>query len=177
MKQLLCIAAGAVMLTACGGGSTKTSDDIIISEDINMEHRVLNFDNTRKEGGAHSGQYYSGVDVSNKYGAGYAMVIADSLKEKNMTVYVDGWMREKEAPLEGGIAVSLSTSQGTKFWKVLVPANKTEANQWVHVKDSVTINKDLLKDKFVEIGVFGYKDNGPDALDMDDLHIKYKFFK
>ena len=50
-------------------------------------------------------------------------------------------------------------------------------NTWVEINDSVMIGNALLKDSFTELSIFGFKALGKDRFDLDDLNIKYRFFK
>ena len=154
------------------------SKAVILTTEINMEHQILNYESTKKEGSSHSGKYYSSVDSVSKYGAGYSFVIADSLKEKNLTIYVKGWVREQMTPIDGTIAVAISTSKGVAKWHELVSKDKAyKPGEWTEINDSLTFESSLLKDQFVEISVFGFKQRGSDKFDTDDITIKYKFFK
>ena len=152
--------------------------DIVLTSEINMEHQILNFESTKKEGNSHSGKYYSSVDSVSKYGVGYSFVIADSLKEKNLTIYVSGWVREEFSPIDGTIAVAISTSKWVAKWQEFVSKdNAYKPGQWTEINDSLTVQSSLLKDEFVEVSVFGFKQKGSDKFDTDDIRIKYKFSK
>lgn len=163
-------------ITSCS--KEKKNTDIVITSEINMEHQMLNFASTKTENNAHSGKFYSSVDSVTKYGAGYSYVIPDSLKDRNLKVYIKAWVREQESPLNGTITVALSTSKGVAFWGAVAPKVKDYApNTWVEINDSVLIASTLLKDSFTELSIFGFKDFGKDRLDLDDLNIRYKFSK
>ncbi len=158
--------------------SKKASSDFVITSQINMEHQMLNFANTKVENNAHSGKYYSTVDSITQYGAGYSLVIADSLKDKNLMIYVKGWVREQEAPIEGIIAVAVSTPKGVVVWSGLKNKGANyQPGTWVEINDSVNVASTLLRESFAEVSVFGFKTIGKDKLDLDDLNIKYKFYK
>lgn len=164
-----------VSLVSC---SKKGNGDVILTSQINMEHQMLNFATTKVENNAHSGKYYSSVDSISQYGAGYSLVIADSLKDKNVMIYVKGWVREQEAPIDGRIAVAVSTTKGVAAWNELKDKNPTyQPGTWVEINDSVNIASKLLKETFAEISVFGIKVKGKDRFDLDDLNIKYRFYK
>ena len=178
MKKLV-LASLFILVLNIACTKIQKADDLILMADMNMENKVLNFENTLKENGAHSGRYYSSVDSARQYGAGYSYILADSLKNKNVTVYVSAWIRESELPLEGEIAAAVETSKGNKAWVTFGLKNKSsyKAGEWVQIKDSVKYDKSILSDPLVDIRVFGIKSKGKDALDVDDLQIKYKFSK
>lgn len=177
MKQIFFITILATILTSCGSKQKEKADhSIYIYQNINLEDRIMNFDNTRKEGDAYAGRFYSGVDSTLKYGVGYATIIEDSLKKYPLIVYVSAYIRERELPIDGGIAVTLSVDQNNKFWNVIKPKTQI-AGQWVLVKDSFNISPELMKGNVVEFAAFSIKDKGADNLDVDNLEIKYKFKK
>lgn len=163
-------------ITSCS--KEKKNTDVVITSEINMEHQMLNFTTSKTENNAHSGKFYSSVDSIYKYGAGYSFVIPDSLKDRNLKVYIKAWVREQESPMNGAIAVALSNSKGIAFWGTLEVKNKNYTpNTWVEINDSVVIASSLLKDSFAELSIFGFKTIGKDRFDLDDLNIKYKFYK
>lgn len=175
-KTIVVIACASIALISCSGN--KHSNDIIISEEINMEHRPLNFETTKIENDAHSGKYYSSVDSIRVFTAGYSFVIPDSLKNKNLTVYFSAWIREKEAPLQGGIILSLTTTKGNVGWNFYDKKDLAyNAGEWVLIKDSVVYPSAKINEAYAEIGVVGMKEKGKDNFDLDDLQIKYKFSK
>lgn len=171
MKAILKIIPAILLFTACRG--KKEENKVYIVQKINLEDRLLNAENTKREGSAYSGKYYSAVDSINKFGIGYAYVIPDSLKNKEIMMYVSARIREKELPMEGGIAMTLSSDDQNRFWK-MIKADKQIADQWIEVKDSVLLRPDKLKGNYVEFGVFAYKESGKDFLDADNIEIKYK---
>ena len=175
-KVVLSILSGSIIACSCMRTNSSKNDDVIISNEINMEHTYLNFESTKKEGNAHSGKYYSQVDVAHQFAVGYEYVVPDSLKNKTLTVYVSGWVREQAAPVEGEIVVALTTSKGTVEWNGFKHKSISyNLNTWVLIKDSITYTPNMMKDSFVKIGVVGQKTSGADALDIDDLVINYKF--
>jgi hypothetical protein len=150
--------------------------NLIIVTDIYNEKSILNFESTMKMGDAHTGKCYSSVDSIRQFGIGYEYILPDSLKTKNVTVYVSAWVREAESPLNGGIAVSLSNSTKNLAWRVMEYKNKSfEANKWVQLTDSFFYSKKDFNDPRISIGVFGYKIAGKDNFDVDDLQVSYKF--
>lgn len=163
------------LFTAC---TKKTNNDTVITAQVNMEHQMLNFANTKTDVNPKSGKFCSSVDSISRFAAGYSYVIPDSLKDKNLTIYINGWVREQALPMEGTITVAISTSKGVANWSEVKVKNATaQPNTWVEIKDSLTFSSSLYKDSFAEISVFGQKFTGKDRFDLDDLDIKYKFFK
>jgi hypothetical protein len=177
MKKIALYAICVIIVSSCSRDKNVSENtDINIVQEINMDNKILNFESTRREGGAHSGKYYSSVDTVNQFAVGYEYVLPDTLKKRNVTVYVSCWVREKEMPFNGGLAIALSTTKGTINWHVSdLKKSVTKANEWVFVKDSIFYEKAMLNDPFVQIGVVGMKQVGSDALDIDDLKINYKF--
>ncbi len=167
-----------VILNSCGK-IDNSKDELVLYNTLDMENRVLNFETTKREGNAHGGKYYSTIDSVNKFAVGYSYIIPDSLKSKNLTVYVSAWLRENEAPLEGGIVIALSNSKGIVAWRESNPPKNVpyKANDWILFKDSITYSSSMFKDTFVEVGVVGIKTYGKDQFDIDDFQVKYKFSK
>lgn len=157
----------------------KSKEDLILYNTLDMESRVLNYESTMKEGGAHGGKYYSSVDSVQRFAIGYSYVIPDSLKSRTLTVYVNAWLRETVAPLQGGIAFSLSNSKGNMVWHETTPKKDFvyKPNEWVHFQDSMIFKASMLNDTYTEIGIVGIKTYGADRLDIDDFQVKYKFSK
>ena len=162
------------ILLSCS--KNNTTQDIIITNDINMESRPLNFDVSRRESNAHNGSYYSSVDSVNQYGIGYEYILDDSLKSKNITVYVSCWVRESQEPIQGEVNVGLSNSTGIIQWHGISIKNKNyKPGEWEKITDTIFYPKDVLNDKIIKIGVVAIKSKGSDTFDVDDLQIKYRF--
>ena len=162
-----------------GCSKDRKPQDVVITNEINMESRPLNFDNTRIENNAHSGKYYSSTDSIKQFGVGYSYVFPDSLKGRKLTVYVTAWIRESELPLDGGIVLSLNNSKGNIGWNAFGDRYRPnyKAGEWIQINDSVTYSSSLIAGDYVELGVVGMKTKGKDAFDVDDLIVKYKFSK
>lgn len=166
----------ALNIVSCS--KEKKSTDVVVTSEVNMEHQMLNFVNTKMENNAHNGRYYSSVDSISQYSAGYSLVVADSLKDRNVKVYVKGWVREQEAPIEGGITVAVSTVKGVGAWTILNYKNSSyQPGAWVEINDSVDVSSKVLMEQNAEISVFGFKTRGKDRFDVDDLSIRYRFYK
>lgn len=176
-KTGLIVAALVLVITSCNRGA-KENTDIIISQEINMEHKYLNFEDSKREGKPHSGKYFSSVDSTKQFGVGYEYELADTLKNRNLKVYVSAWVRERDAPLQGHLILALSTSKGTVTWQALKYKNTVYVpNEWVQIKDSVSFSSNQITDSLVKIGVVAEKLNGQDGFDVDDLNVTYKFSK
>jgi hypothetical protein len=178
MKKLIAglFTVSIMTLVSCSRGNHNSNSDLIVTQEINMEHNMMNFETTKREGTPHGGQYYSSTDSIKQYGIGYQYILDDSLKKKNITVYVSCWIREDQLPVEGGMTIGLSNADGIKNWHSFTIKNKGyKAGQWEKISDSVVYTKDLLNEKFIKIGVCAFKKDGKDLLDVDDLQIKYKF--
>ena len=142
-----------------------------------MENKVSNYETTVRNTGGHSGSNYSSVDSISRFAIGYTYFPEDSLKTKNLMIYVSAWVRENELPLNGGVAVALITTKGMQQWTVLKSKNATYTpGQWVQIQDSLYFPAEKINDAKTEIAVVGIKDDGKDVLDIDDLKIKYKFY-
>lgn len=176
-KGVLFFSLIIILLSACS--KIAQPEDMVITADMNMENRMLNFESTLKENGAHSGRYYSSIDSVRQYGVGYSYVLADSLKTKNVTVCFSAWVRESELPFEGAIAAAVESSKGNLAWVTFDIKKKKDykPGTWVEIRDSVTYKSSLFSDPYIDIRVFGIKSKGKDMLDVDDLQIKYKFSK
>lgn len=175
-KNALKISLIAIALVGCNR-STKQNTDIIITQEINMEHRPMNFEQSKREGKSHSGQYYSSVDSVNQFGVGYDYVLPDSLKKKNAIVYISCWVREAELPIQGEINIGLSDAKGVKKWNGFrIKEANFKANEWCYLKDSIIYTSSDLNNDYTKIGVIAIKNNGRDLFDVDDLQIKYRFY-
>lgn len=170
-----------VALVSCTRNNTivnSHSDDVIINTEINLEHAELNIESTKAEGEAHSGNYFSSIDSVKQYGAGYLYSVNDSLKNKNLSIYISCWVRESALPFEGGIAVSVTNKEGSAGWKTFEPkVTDYKVGTWILLKDSVFFASDIINKENTEVRIFGFKPNGKDKFDLDDLQIKYKFSK
>lgn len=179
MKKLfLSFTALSLVIASCTKTETKRTEHI--SEiAVSMEKNdFVNIENSRRQYNAHGGEYYSGVDSIQVYGGGYVKRLEDSLKNYNLDLVVSGWLREIKAPCEGYIAVSLVGADGSiKDWNgVNEKKGKFTENQWFFVTDTFHYNKTLLN-TVSEVKVFAMKPNGADMFDMDDLKVKYIFYK
>lgn len=179
MKKIILATTIATALIFSCTRYKKDSDDIVLTTEVNMEHKVLNFDNTIMENTAHGGKFYSSVDSIQQYGVGYSYILADSLKTRNLTVYISAWVRESELPLEGSIAAAVETSKGNVAWVTFDAKNKAlyKVGDWVQIKDSVKYESTIFNHPHVDVRVFALKSKGKDKFDVDDLQIKYKFSK
>ena len=164
------------LFTSCGG-DTKNTNKKVFDINVTMEKNdFVNIETTRKQFNAHSGEYFSSIDSVTQYGAGYVKQIDDSLNGYAVDIYLSAFIREKEAPLEGGVAVAIFTPSGIKDWKLLRP--KTfKPNEWCQVTDTIRYRSTLLNQKGTEIKIFSVKSTGTDFLDIDDIKIKYIFHK
>lgn len=150
---------------------------IEISQNINMDNRFLNFETTRTEGDTPQGKFYSSADSSKGFTVGYNYIVPDSLKGKNLKIYISAWVREKELPQQGDLIVALTTSKGTIAWIPVGKFNtKMVPNQWVKINDSLEFKANEIVDPKLEIGVVGTKTKGSDTFDLDDLNVKLKFY-
>lgn len=155
----------------------KDSTKLVFETSVNPEE-FLNFDNTKRENNAHTGNFYNVVDSITVYGAGCVKKIDDTLQGYDVDICVNAWVRESMAPSEGAIAVSLNKKSGeTKDWTgVKVDAGNFKANEWIHVIDTFKYKSDFMSD-INEIRIFAMKQNGADSFDIDDLRVKYIFHK
>ena len=78
---------------------------------VNLEDEDIYCNQYRKLNNAHSGKYYSSIDSSTHYGAGYSKIIPDSLLGYNLSVYISVWVKEKTEPIEGEIGISLNAEE------------------------------------------------------------------
>jgi hypothetical protein len=155
-----------------------SSSDVVMLKEINLENSELNTESTKAEGEAHSGKYFSSIDSIKQYGAGYLYCVNDTLKNKNLSIYISCWVRESDLPFEGGIAVSVTNKDGSAGWKTFeLKTTDCKAGTWIQLKDSVFFASDIINKENTEVRIFGFKPNGKDKFDLDDLQIRYKFSK
>jgi hypothetical protein len=156
---------------------TKKEDVILIHQKLDLENQMLNYESTLKIDGGHSSTNYSSIDSVSKYSVGYKFVLPDSVRSKDLKLYVSAWVRESIAPLDGSLAVALSNSKGILLWNTSnYKGSSYTPNTWVNIKDSIFIGRDLLlKDSYNEIRIFGTKDRGSDALNIDDIEFTCKY--
>jgi hypothetical protein len=175
MKTYLCLLSSTLLFAACDTAIPPVDRVVVLSQEAGLDDEVLNA-NTKKQGDAHSGQYYSSFDAKQQFGLGRSFFIPDSLKGKRLVVYVSAWVREREAPIEGGLAMQLSNGQETLKFQVFKPADTQSAGKWVQIRDSIRFGSQSLKTEHAELKAFGFKDAGPDSLDIDDIQLTYKFY-
>jgi hypothetical protein len=168
----------AIISSSCNRDKPKR-DERLFDVNVTMEKNdFVNVENTRKAFNAHSGDYFSSIDSVTQYGAGYVKKIDDSLRGYNVDIVVSAYIREASAPLEGGLAVSVFAPTGIKDWRVLQPkVGAFKPGQWNLVQDTVKYPSSLLTEKDSEIKIFSVKPKGSDFLDIDDIKIKYIFYK
>lgn len=166
------------ILISCNSSDKKISPERIFDINVNLENDFINIESTRKQYNSHSGEYYSGVDSINQYGAGYVKQIEDTLKGFNLKLIISAWLRESNSPGEGSIAISVNKPDGTiKDWNGLkVKTPNFKEKEWIHITDTFKYQADFLAD-VKEIKIFALKQHGKDLLDVDDLKIKYIFYK
>ena len=176
-KIILSLAAIGLLVSSCGDKEPARIERVF-EANVNLENDYINIDNTKKQYNAHSGEYYSGIDTSMKYGAGYVKKIQDSLRGYNLNLVVSAWLREFSEPADGAVAVSVNLKDGkAKDWTGLkVKPENFKAKEWIYVTDTFRYNSDFMKD-VDEIKIFSMKVEGGDMLDVDDLKIKYIFYK
>lgn len=176
-KTVLSIFSLAVILISCGKRDEIKRTERIYDVDVNMENDFINIENTKRQYNAHSGDYFSSVDSVAIYGAGYVKTIHDSLKGYNLNVCVSAWVREFSAPCEGIIAASLNKDNSVIDWKNLQPnANNFKEKEWNYITDTIKYNSSQINEATV-LKIFSMKQAGKDFLDVDDLRIKYIFYK
>ncbi len=177
MKKIILCAVILIIFTTSCGKKTAPRTERVFDIDVNMENDFLNIESTKKSFNAHGGDFYSGVDSINIYGAGYSKKIVDSLKGYNLDVVISAWIREMKLPDEGGIAVSVNAPNVTKDWQVVkCKAGSFKVGEWNQIKDTLKFTADKMKD-VTEVKIFSMKSNGSDLFDVDDLRIKYIFHK
>lgn len=179
MKKItLGLATIALTIASCNRGAKENKTERVFDVNVNLENDFINIENTRVHYNSHSGEYYSSVDSIVQYGAGYLKQIDDSLKGYNLDIIVNAWVREFEAPAEGYIAISANKADNsTKDWAGLkVKAGNFKEKEWIQLSDTFKYNADFLNDVNV-FKIFALKPNGKDHLDVDDLRIKYIFYK
>lgn len=173
---LLCAIGG--VLISCSKKETASTTDKTIEINIDMESGFLNIEETKQKDNAYQGQYYSSVDSVRIYGAGYLKKIEDTLKGYNLEVIVTAMLREENAPIEGSIAFSLNDHSGAvKNWQTLsVSQQNFKPREWCKIEDTIKYDSNLLRESS-ELKIFSMKQNGADKLDVDNLNIKYRFYK
>ena len=124
----------------------KNTTQKVIDVSVNPEE-FLNFESTKKEWNAHTGNFYNAVDSTTIYGAGYLKKIDDTLRGYAVDICVNAWVREIVSPSEGAIAVSLNKKGGeTKDWTGLkVKSDNFKPNEWIHVLDTFKYKSELTK--------------------------------
>lgn len=176
--QVILLLIISFCFTFCSKNEPKTSNEKTIEVDVDMENEYLNVSETKQKGSAFKGDYFSSVDSVRVYGAGYSLKINDTLKGYNLQVLVSAWLREVNSPNEGSIGFSLNDQSGAvKNWKALsIEKNNFKANEWVNITDTVEFEGELTR-QASELRIFAMKQNGSDKLDVDNLNIKYRFYK
>ena len=137
MKKI--ILASAVLFTVMSSCTKidKNATQRVVEVDLNPEN-FLNFEYTKRQYNAHSGEFYNSVDSVGIYGAGYVSKIHDSLRGYAVDIFVSVWAREFLAPNEGAIALSMNKKGGeAKDWTGLkVKPENFKANEWIQVSDT-----------------------------------------
>ncbi len=158
--------------------SCSETPPIVITFNDDMEKLGEQFSDTALKSPAHSGKHFYRVNETTKYASTRVFSIPDSLRDYDVTVIVSAWLRESEHPNEGKIAIQLKSQDGQVTWNEFqLKGNNFQANKWLFIKDSIFISFFSYRDQPTDIVVFGFKGDGPDNLDVDDMKIEYKFSK
>ena len=176
-KSSLIVSGLTLLLIACGEPEKKRTGEVVYSTEVNMEDEMFT-EKSKKQGSAHSGENYSSIDATVQYGAGFSKKVNDTLNGYNLELIVSSWIREEQLPCEGAIAVSLNKKNGeVKVWKNVKPIeNNFKEKNWNFIVDTFRFKGEEMKD-VAEIKVFAMKVNGSDVFDVDDLNIKYIYYK
>jgi len=177
MKKIVLSFTALLVAFASCSKVDKDSTKRVVDVSVNPEE-FLNFESTKKEYNAHTGNFYNGVDSTTVYGAGYVKKIDDTLRGYAVDICINAWVREILGPSEGAIVVSMNKKGGqAKDWTgAKVKPENFKPNEWIHVTDTFKYKSDFMND-IDEIKIFAMKQNGIDFFDMDDLRIKYIFHK
>ncbi|MFL5754622.1 MAG: hypothetical protein ACJ76F_14510 [Bacteroidia bacterium] len=173
IKLFLTASVGAsLFFSSCKDNSTPVQN--IASQFINLEDEVMGFQ-TRIKGDAYSGVYYSHVDSTNAFSLGYSFYLPDSVKNTNIKVYVNAFIRCGEQNTPGTIAVTLNKADSMIVWKEIYLGNHvTVPNQWTIVTDSILLPKEITNISPLKLNVFGFYPKGKTFLDIDDMSITVK---
>lgn len=163
---------------SCSKENSESKTEKTIEVQIDMESGFLNVEDTKHKDNAYQGQYYSSVDSVKIYGAGYLKKIDDSLKGYNLDVIVTAMLREENFPNEGGLAFSLNDNiGGVKSWKTIAVSQESfKPKEWCKIEDTIKYESNLIIESS-ELRIFAMKQLGADKLDIDNINIKYRFYK
>jgi len=163
---------------SCTKHQENKTNEKVFDVTIDLEDEFLNIESTKQKDHALNGDYYSSVDSIKIYGAGYSKKIVDSLKNNNLEVIISAWLRESKTPNEGVIAFSLNGINGEiKDWKTIaVQPDKFSPSIWCKLQDTIRYDANTVSSANL-LKIFGMKQNGSDSLDIDDVKIKFRFYK
>ena len=145
-----------------------------------LEKTVLNAEETeahptKREGDAHSGKAYWKVDSANIYGLNYIFQINDSLKQKDIRVKLNAWVRVGDLTNDQKYAVSLEDGTGNMInWsEINFRSHIAEPGKWINVLDSVTIPGNLISSTGMVLKTFSFNPNSKSFLDCDDVELSF----
>lgn len=155
----------------------EVSDNSVIIEKINfnLENRVMG-ENSKTEGDAHSGQFFSRINDLNPFGIGYTLSVPKSATNKNIKIIIEGWARTNIAQSKATIVVSLNQRDSLLSWNpIWINGSITEPNKWCFFKDSMLLPSAPKGTHITSVNVFGYLNNSPhENFDVDDFIITFK---
>jgi hypothetical protein len=160
----------------CFTSCQENSKEILIEKvSLNSEQEITGL-STRTKGGAHSGQYFSRMNKDSKFGIGYAFYVADSIKNKNIKVILEGWGRISAPQSKASIVITTNHNDSLLKWNPLwLNYNMVEPNTWCYFKDSMVVPKPPWGISLTSIKVFGYLgESASESFDLDDLSVTFK---
>ncbi len=162
-------------ITSCddGGGDKEIISDIV-KLSANAEDTLVDM-STRVEAPAHSGKFVFRADSLHTYSAAQTFNLNDTLMNSSLRVCLDFWAKSSN-PLKGdGFAVAFQTADVMISWSTLdLVYYGAKPNEWINIKDSVTIPVEMYNKPGMLFKFFGYIPSQKAVVDIDDINITVK---
>ena len=180
MKKSILKLVGIICLSITGLITPSCEGTTEIEKVTFLEKRVLDAEDTVSrsamvQGDAHSGKYFSRTSGANQYGMGTVFKITDSLVGKDLRVCVDFWVRTNNSQPQQSFAVALHDGDNVISWnEIMINKKQIPINQWVNVKDSITIPAYLISKAGLNVIAYPFNPKGIAVFDTDDITLIFK---
>lgn len=170
------LALSTFFLSSCGDGGEEEKEIITTIATLNATAEDTLVDPpTRVEAPAHGGKFVFRNDSMHDFAGGQVIYLNDSLMNSTLRVVVDYWTKSSN-PMKGdGFAAAFQTeTEMIQWFNFDLIYYGAKPNEWVHIKDSITITPEMYNKPGVLFKFFSYCPNKKAIVDSDDITITVK---
>ncbi len=162
-------------------GLTSCKEKVEVEKSILLQKLIANAEDTlvdpgtRTKGSGHNSDFSFRTDSIHEYAAGQNYSVNDTLVNSSIKIVIDLWVKSSN-PIKGdGFAASFQNDQAIAQWLFFDLVNYgAKSNEWVNIKDSVTIPADKYTTPSMYFKFFGFAPNKKAIIDFDDINITVK---